>query len=359
MKKLFLVALLVYSLFTLAACGDNGSTQEILNQQATTSNETAQTDTAAATPQPAEEPDLDVTPEPEQEQQEQLIEEMPDWGEHAVIVNGIGLAPMYNFFTLDGELLPTHVPLFPVLSALGLSDTTAGSQIDVQNHDGEFITELHIVNYRDDGGIIDMYAVGIDDVFMAQNWGVYAPLSFFREMGFSVSFLDDRVFIEADVSTAEASESVVLPDTVGVPTPFTGTVDIFNLDEETGGAFNITGFAEEFPDVPRFSRVEDSIWMMFRFEAPVRDVVFVSIIPYFDERFDLWLYELGETWFEAGDLDVRQPILIQTIGHFGTLPAQAIGFTYADGVRYYIPFDESQMDGSLVLHKWSAFTFNR
>ena len=197
MKKLFLVILLVFSLFTLAACGNNGSTQEIPNQQTATSNETAQTDTATATPQPTEEPVLDVTPEPEQEQQVPPTEEMTDWGEHAIIVNGVGLAPMDDFFTLDGELHPTHVPLFPVLTALGLSDISAGSQIAVQNHDGEFIAELNIVNYRAfDVEIAYMSAVGIDDVFMAQNFGIYAPLSFFREMGFSVSFLDGRVFIE-------------------------------------------------------------------------------------------------------------------------------------------------------------------
>ena len=141
-----------------------------------------------------------------------------------------------------------------------------------------------------------------------------------------------------------------LPDNVGTPILFTGTADIDRASEDD---------MARHPDAPRFSLIEDSIWMKFSFEVPVNDVVFVGISAYFHEAFDFLLYEPGEPWFEAGDLAANEPIFIQTYGHFGTLPVQAIGFTYADGVRYYIPFDESQMDGSLNLHTWSAFTFNR
>jgi len=89
------------------------------------------------------------------------------------------------------------VPLYPVLTALGLSDITGGSQVTVQNQDGEFIAALNIVNHLafDDDEIMDMTNVGINDVFMAQNFGIYAPLSFFRELGYSVYFLEGRVFI--------------------------------------------------------------------------------------------------------------------------------------------------------------------
>ena len=141
-----------------------------------------------------------------------------------------------------------------------------------------------------------------------------------------------------------------IPDKVGTPISFTGTAAIDFAGKED---------MERHPDSLRFSRIEESIWMMFSFEVAVSDVVFVGISSYFDEEFDFWLYEVGELWFEAGDLSAGQPIFIQTFGHFGTLPAQAIGFTYADGVRYYIPFDQSMKDGSLALHKQSAFTFNR
>ena len=39
-------------------------------------------------------------------------------------------------------------------------------------------------------------------------------------------------------------------------------------------------------------------------------------------------------------------------------PAPFLGFTYTDGVRYYIPFDEDMQYGGLTLHKKLAFTFS-
>ena len=128
--------------------------------------------------------------------------ERADRSEHHIVVNGVGLALMYDHFTLAGEAIPTHVPLFPVLTALGLSDISAGSQIAVLNQDGDVIAPLHIVNYLafDEGeifgeGEIDMSGVGLDDVFMAQNFGIYAPLSFFREIGLATYFLNGQVII--------------------------------------------------------------------------------------------------------------------------------------------------------------------
>ena len=147
----------------------------------------------------------------------------------------------------------------------------------------------------------------------------------------------------------EAPNGDEIPDTVGVPTPFTGRATIDFASEED---------MARYPDAPRFAWIEEGIWMMFSFEEPVRDVVLVGISSYFDEAVDFWLYEIGKLVYEAGDLAPGQPFFVQTFGHFGTLPAQAIGFTYTDGIRYYIPFDQSQMDGSLVLHKWAAFTFD-
>ena len=158
-----------------------------------------------------------------------------------------------------------------------------------------------------------------------------------------------------DYSQQEESEptpppNYELPEGVGMPTTFSGTASIGYASEED---------MARYPDAPSFVFAPYGIWMMFSFEEPVSDVAFVGVSSYFDERFDFWLFEIGESWYEAGDLAAGQPVFIQTIGHFGTLPAQAIGFTYADGVRYYIPFDQSQMDGSLTLHKWSASTFDR
>ena len=133
----------------------------------------------------------------------------------------------------------------------------------------------------------------------------------------------------------------------GIPTPFLGVASIDYTSEEE---------MAQYPDAPRISWIEEGIWMIFRFEEPVRDVTLVGIAAGFDEAYDFWLFEIGKLIYEAGDLAPGQPFFVQTFGHFGTLPAQAIGFTYTDGIRYYIPFDQSQMDGSLVLHKRAAFT---
>ena len=139
---------------------------------------------------------IDLESEREQVRQTAPADEISNLSEHSIIVNGVGLSPMYNHFTLDGETSPSHVPLFPLLYALGLSDISAGSQIAVQNQEGNFIAALNIVNYlafNDD--VIDMSSVGLDDVFMAKNFGIYAPLSLFREMGFSAYVLGGHVFI--------------------------------------------------------------------------------------------------------------------------------------------------------------------
>ena len=75
---------------------------------------------------------------------------------------------------------------------------------------------------------------------------------------------------------------------------------------------------------------------------------------------DVLFFSLGETYHEIGDLPAGKPVFVQTIGIFGTTPAQAIGLTYEDGIRYYIPFiifDQCQKDVDLLLLKNSAFAF--
>ena len=136
----------------------------------------------------------------------------------------------------------------------------------------------------------------------------------------------------------------------GVLTPFPGGATLDRASEEEMAAH---------PGAPRFVNRETGNWMAFRFDEPVSDVVFVSVSvgPVgFDDKFQAPLFKPGAVLYEAGDLAAGQPFFVQTYGHFGTLPAQAIGFTYTDGIRYYIPFDESQMDGSLVLWSNMAFT---
>ena len=154
--------------------------------------------------------------------------------------------------------------------------------------------------------------------------------------------------IEEPTEEPPTRDEAPTPSSYGTPIPFPGTAMI-----DFAGEGDLAGH----PQALRFSWVDYGIWMMFHFEVPVEDLAFVLISNVdFDEDAGLPLYEINEVVYEAGNLAAGQPFFVQTIGHFGTMPGQAIGFTYADGIRYYIPFDQSQMDGSLVLHKWAAFT---
>ena len=144
----------------------------------------------------------------------------------------------------------------------------------------------------------------------------------------------------------ESEESEV----VGTPRPFPGNGVLDYASEEEMAYYS---------DAPRFSWTEEGIWMKFYFERPVSDVVYVgSPMVGYDEELGLLLFSRGEVLFEAGDLPAGQPVFVQTIGIFGTTPAQAIGLTYEDGIRYYIPFIQCQKDGDLLLLINSAFTFS-
>ena len=105
--------------------------------------------------------------------------ELPDWGNYPIIINGVGTA--YNFYVLEGEIFPTHVPLGPIAYALGLDVIGAGSQLLIQR-DSEESIELSIVNYLAFGE--DRDDVGPEDTFMAEDFNVYVPISVFRELGF-------------------------------------------------------------------------------------------------------------------------------------------------------------------------------
>ena len=136
----------------------------------------------------------------------------------------------------------------------------------------------------------------------------------------------------------------------GLPITFTGEMAADFVDEE---------YLENHPDAPRFVRdTTRGVWMMFYFGEAVNDVVFVRAGPaYFTEEHRP-LYKVFEELAVIGDLEANQPFFLWTYGIFGTWPSQAIGFTYVDGVRYYIPFIESMEDGSLMLITRSGFTFD-
>ena len=144
------------------------------------------------------------------------------------------------------------------------------------------------------------------------------------------------------------------PDTPGytndTPASFPGRVTLDYASEEE---------MADYPDAPRFVQTETGFWMVFRFDQPVSDVVHAGVTwADFDEDAGVHLFEPGVVMHKVGDLAAGQPFFLQAYGHIGTMPGQAIGFTYADGIRYYIPFDQSQMDGSLVLWKQSALTID-
>ena len=140
----------------------------------------------------------------------------------------------------------------------------------------------------------------------------------------------------------------------GTPIPSPGIASIAYACEDDMAAH---------PNAPRFVWTGLQPWMVFRFDEPVSDVALVRIFNvgfynFFDPPSSVALYEIQYTEFEAGNLAAGQPVFIRTIGHFGTMPGQAIGFTH-NGIRYYIPFDQSQADdGCLQLHEWSVFTFD-
>ena len=159
---------------------------------------------------------------------------------------------------------------------------------------------------------------------------------------------------DADLSSSDdgeigENEDSELSSDYGTPRPFLGNGVLDYASEEEMAYYS---------DAPRFSLVEEGIWMKFYFDRPVSDVVFVaSPMAGYDEELELLLYSIGEVYYEVGDLPAGQPFFIQTWGTIGTTPAQAIGLTYEDGIRYYIPFIQCQKDGDLLLLKDSAFTF--
>ena len=62
---------------------------------------------------------------------------------------------------------------------------------------------------------------------------------------------------------------------LGLPVTFPGGATIDYASEEEMAAY---------PDAPRFVSRDTGIWMVFRFDAPVRDVVFAGMSPHFAEE---------------------------------------------------------------------------
>ena len=114
----------------------------------------------------------------------------PDGSNYPIIINGIGIAD--NFYTAGGELVPSHVPLFPIADALELVVIQAGSQIAIQLN--EISTELEIINYS---AGLDGFDISQYDTFMTDDGTVYVPLWVLREFGFEAYFVDGHVVIYA------------------------------------------------------------------------------------------------------------------------------------------------------------------
>jgi len=134
----------------------------------------------------------------------------------------------------------------------------------------------------------------------------------------------------------------------GIPRSFTGGVTYGYVTQN---------YVNTHPNSSRFVYNDEGHWMSFAFDVHLRDVMFVHINAVdFSDYDEVQNYEVTTIIHRVGAVNANHPIFIQTIGHFGTMPAQAIGFVLPDGTRMFIPFDQSQMDNSLTLHYWAAFT---
>jgi hypothetical protein len=148
MKILLLMAVLV-----LAACGsDNG-----------------------------EEPQASATPpvyEPSGEAENGDTPATTYTPEYYIVVNGVGLA--YEFYTPEGATAPTHVPIMPVLNALGIDFTHNHVSPMVFSLSGDFgsidITDRsHTVLFNGED-------LTMSDEAMMLGRNFYAPLVFFSEI---------------------------------------------------------------------------------------------------------------------------------------------------------------------------------
>jgi len=118
--------------------------------------------------------------------------EAPEMSDYPIMINGVGFRD--NFYTLEGEPSPTHVPL-DVVTILGLDVIQGGSQIAIQRN-GEELAFLNVINYLTFGN--DRIAVGLNNTFMVDDdsrFTIYVPLSLFREIGFETYFTGCQVHI--------------------------------------------------------------------------------------------------------------------------------------------------------------------
>jgi len=151
--------------------------------------------------------------------------ETPERSEYPIIINGVGF--MYNFYTLESESAPTHVPL-AVVDILGLDIMQGGSQIAIQRN-GEGLAFLNVINYLTFGD--DRIEVGSNDTFMVDDdyryqFTIYVPISLFRELGFEAYFMDDHVHIYGDGSNQQEPTQHEEAQSTGT---LTETINIANL----------------------------------------------------------------------------------------------------------------------------------
>ncbi|MCL2169889.1 MAG: FMN-binding protein [Defluviitaleaceae bacterium] len=112
-----------------------------------------------------------------------------------VTVRGFGIA-IQSIHTLQGHSVPTHIAWHhEIMSTLGLTEVSAGSQFAVLDAYGKNLASLNILNYLATGDA--RVPVGINDAFMAEEtFYIYLPLTLFEDMGFEVRVDGHVVFID-------------------------------------------------------------------------------------------------------------------------------------------------------------------
>ena len=128
---------------------------------------------------------------------EQLIElpEPPNIPDYPIVVNGVGLE--HDFYTPEGETVPTHVPLTPILNELGVDWGTNHVlpmvfTLSVSEGTIDITDRSRIVIFNGEEKEMTHYA-------MFSNHDLYVPISFFSDIfGMSSAFWVDGYVYLAD-----------------------------------------------------------------------------------------------------------------------------------------------------------------
>ena len=107
------------------------------------------------------------------------IEEI-DWSLFPIIIDGaIGVAA--DWHTAEGEYFPTHIPLIPVVEALGTLETLAiyGSYpqvVTLQGLNGAIVFTVGSYEFTIDGNTIELWQPSL-----LVGGEIYVPIAFFRD----------------------------------------------------------------------------------------------------------------------------------------------------------------------------------